>query len=131
MATEHKKLTKKELIRSFEELPESVTVGDFADHLADILGIEEGLAPDLAGRTVSHEDLLERISGGQAIEDGRTTLRREVVKSLSRLPEDATADEIEYRVQVVLTLTRRMSEAEAGRKVGQAEARERLRHWLD
>ncbi len=131
MATEQKKLRKAELIRSFKELPESATVEDFADHLAYILGIEQGLADAEAGRMISHEELLERISGWQAAGEGRTTLRQEVIRSLARLPEEATAEDIEYRVQVVLTLTQRLAEADAGRKVTHEQARERLKNWRE
>ena len=131
MTTEHKKLGKAELIRSFDELPESATVEDFAEHLAYILGIEEGLADIDAGRTIPHEELLERIRGWRALSEGRTSLCQEVMRSLARLPDDATADDIEYRVHVVLTLTQRLEESDAGRKVTDEEARERLKHWLE
>lgn len=131
MATEQKKLRKAELIRSFKELPESATVEDFAEHLACILGIEQGLADVEAGRTIPHEELLERIRGWQAGAEGTTTLRQEVIRSLARLPDEATAEDIEYRVHVVLTLMRRMAEADAGNKVSHEEARERLKSWLE
>jgi predicted transcriptional regulator len=131
MTTEHKKLTKADLIRSFDELPDEATVEDFADHLAYILGIEKGLADSEAGRVITHEELLERIRGWQAVTDGRATLKDEVFRSLARLPESATAEDIEYRVHVVLTLTKRLAEAEEGRKVTHEEARERLKHWLE
>jgi len=117
MATEHKKLTKPDLIESLERLPESATVEDFAEHLAYLLGIEEGLADAEAGRTISHEELLERIRGWQAIAAERSTLKDEVFRSLARLPEDATAEDIEYRVHVVLTLPRR------GRRMAQGDTR--------
>jgi predicted transcriptional regulator len=131
MATEQKKLTKAELIQSLERLPEDATVEDFADHLGYILGIERGLADVEAGRTISHEELLERIRGWQAIAAERSTLKDEVFRSLARLPEDATAEDIEYRVHVVLTLTKRLAEADAWRKVTHEQARERLKHWLN
>ena len=131
MATEHKKLTKAALIRSLDNLPDGATVEDFAEHLGYILGIERGLADVEAGRTISHEELLERIRGWQAIAAERSTLKDEVFRSLARLPEDATAEDIEYRVHVVLTLTKRLAEADAGRKVTDEEARERLKHWLE
>lgn len=131
MATEQKKLRKAELIRSFGELPESATVEDFAEHLAYILGIEQGLADVQAGRTISHEELLERIRGWHAMGEGSTTLRQEVIRSLARLPDEAAAEDIEYRVHVVLTLMRRMAEADAGNKVSHEEARERLKNWLE
>ena len=131
MATQQTKLTKTELIRSLDRLPESATVEDFAERLAYILGIEQGLADAEAGRTISHEELLERIRGWQAIAAERSTLKDEVFRSLARLPEDATAEDIEYRVHVVLTLTKRLAEADAGLKVTHEEARERLKHWLE
>jgi len=131
MATEQKKLTKADLIRSLDRLPEGATVEDFADHLAYLLGIERGLADADAGRTISHEELLERIASWGAAGEGRTTLKQEVIRSLTRLPEDATPEDIEYRVHVVLTLTKRLAESEAGRKVTDEEARERLKNWLE
>lgn len=131
MATDQKKLRKAELIRSFGELPEEATVEDFAEHLALILGIEQGLADVETGRTISHEALLERIAGWQAVGEGRSTLRQEVIRSLARLPDDATPEDIEYRVHVVLTLTQRLAEADAGRKVTHEQARERLKNWLE
>jgi len=131
MATEQKKLTKAELIRSLDRLPVGATVEDFAGHLAYLLGIERGLADAEAGRTISHYELLERIASWGTIEEGRAMLTQEVIRWLTRLPEDATPGDIEYRVHVVLTLTRRLAESEAGRKVTHEEARERLKHWLE
>ncbi len=131
MAIEQKKLTKAKLMESFNELPEEATVEDFAGHLAFILGVEQGLADVEAGRIISHEELLERIRSWQAAEEGTTTLRREVIRSLARLPDDATPEDIEYRVHVVLTLTKRLEEAEGGRKVTHEQARERLKNWLE
>jgi len=131
MAIEQKKLTKAQLMKSFTDLPDEATVEDFADRLAYILGIEQGLAGAEAGRMISHEELLERIRGWQAVREGSTTLRQEVIRSLARLPEEATAEDIEYRVHVVLTLTQRLAESDAGRKVTHEQARERLKNWLE
>jgi len=61
MAIEQTRLTKSQLIESFEELPEEANVEDFIDHLAFILGVEEGLADIAAGRTITHQQLLERM----------------------------------------------------------------------
>jgi len=61
MATEQKKLTKSNLIESFGELPDDATVEDFIDHLAFILGVEQGMADLAVGRTISHDELLDRI----------------------------------------------------------------------
>ena len=61
MATDQKKLTKDQLMSSFDELPDDATVEDFIDHLAFILGVEEGVADIAAGRTITHAELLEEI----------------------------------------------------------------------
>jgi len=61
MATEQKKLTKSQLIRSFDKLPDDATVEDFIDHLAFVLGVEQGMADIAAGRTITHAELLEEI----------------------------------------------------------------------
>jgi predicted transcriptional regulator len=61
MATEQKKLTREQLISSFRTLPDDATVEDFIDHLAFILGVEQGMADIAAGRTITHEELLEEI----------------------------------------------------------------------
>ena len=65
MAIEQTRLTKSQLIESFEELPEEANVEDFIDHLAFILGVEEGLADIAAGRTITHQQLLERMKRWQ------------------------------------------------------------------
>jgi hypothetical protein len=59
MATEQRKLTKDQLIASFEELPESATVEDFIEHLAFVLGVQEGMRNIEAGKNISHEELLK------------------------------------------------------------------------
>lgn len=61
MATEQHKLTKDQLIASFGELPDTATVEDFIEHLAFVLGVEEGIRDIEAGRTITHEELLKRI----------------------------------------------------------------------
>ena len=61
MATEQKKLTKDQLLKSFGQLPDDATVVDFIDHLAFILGVEQGIADLAAGRSITHDELLERI----------------------------------------------------------------------
>ncbi len=61
MATDQKKLTKRQLIESFDQLPDDATVEDFIDHLAFVLGVERGMADIAADRTISHAELLEEI----------------------------------------------------------------------
>jgi len=61
MATEQKKLTKEQLISSFDTLPDDATVDDLIDHFAFILGVGRGMADIAAGRTITHAELLEEI----------------------------------------------------------------------
>jgi len=65
MATEQKRLNKGELIASFDQLPEDATIEDFVEHLAFILGVEEGIADLAEGRSISHSELLDRIKRWQ------------------------------------------------------------------
>ena len=65
MVTNQRKLTKRQLIESFEQLPDDATVQDFIDHLAFVLGVERGMADIAAGRTVTHAELLEEIKSWQ------------------------------------------------------------------
>jgi hypothetical protein len=65
MATEQRKLTKTQLVSSFDSLPDDATVEDFIEHLAFILGVEQGIADLDAGRSISHAELLDRIKHWQ------------------------------------------------------------------
>ncbi len=138
MVTKRHELTKQEIIKSLERLPDDANLGDFIDHLTYLYGIEEGLADSEAGRTISHEELLEQVArwtaGGAtqpaAGRGGARAVKEAVIRSLARLPEDATADDIDYRVYVVLKVERALAEAAAGNKVSHEEARERLKRWL-
>ncbi len=61
MATKQESLTKRDIIKSFETLPEDATVEDFIEHLSFLAAAEEGLADLDAGRVISHEELVERV----------------------------------------------------------------------
>jgi len=61
MATQKKILTKRQLIQSFEQLPDDAAVEDFIDHFAFVLGVEQGMADIAAGRTSTDAELLEEI----------------------------------------------------------------------
>ena len=61
MATRQSSLTKREIMTSLEALPEDATVEDFIEHLNFLAAVEEGLADLEAGRTISHEDMVERV----------------------------------------------------------------------
>jgi predicted transcriptional regulator len=53
---------KRKIISALEsELREEATLQEAVDYLLYLAGIEEGLADVDAGRTISHEEMLERI----------------------------------------------------------------------
>jgi predicted transcriptional regulator len=53
---------KRRIISALEsELREEATLHEAVDYLLYLAGIEEGLADVDAGRTISHEEMLERI----------------------------------------------------------------------
>jgi predicted transcriptional regulator len=134
MVTKRQELQKEQIMESLKRLSEDATLGDFIHYLSYLYGIEQGLADVDAGRTISHEELLERIKGWRdrgAERGGTDSAKAEVIRSLARLPEDASAEDIEYRVYVVLKVLRAFAESAAGNKVSHEEARERLKHWLE
>lgn len=61
MATRKTSLTKREIMTSFEVLPEEATVEDFIEHLNFLVAVEEGLADLEEGRAISHEEMVERV----------------------------------------------------------------------
>ena len=61
MATREGALTKRDIIQSFQTLPEDATIEDFIEHLSFLAAVEEGLADLEAGRVISHEELVERV----------------------------------------------------------------------
>ena len=61
MVTKRQELTKQEIMKSLERLPDDANLGDFIDHLTYLYGIEQGLADVEAGRVFSHEEVLEHI----------------------------------------------------------------------
>jgi len=61
MTTEQENLTKRDIMKSFETLPENATVEDFIEQLNFLVAVEQGLADLEAGRVISHEELVERV----------------------------------------------------------------------
>ncbi len=61
MVTKRHELTKQEIMKSLERLPDGADLGDFIDHLTYLYGIQQGLADVEAGRVFSHEEVLEHI----------------------------------------------------------------------
>lgn len=61
MATKQENLTKRDIITSFETLPEDATVEDFMEHLNFLVAVEQGVADLKAGRVIPHEELVERV----------------------------------------------------------------------
>jgi predicted transcriptional regulator len=60
-----------------------------------------------------------------------STAKEEVRKMLDRLPEDATLEEIQYRLFVRQKIERAMQQAEAGETLSMDEAEQRLSKWLE
>lgn len=53
--------TKEKIFRALEDLPDDATIEEAMDRLLLLYKIEQGLADVEAGRTLSHEEVLERI----------------------------------------------------------------------
>lgn len=61
MALQQDALRKKRIIESLQSLPDDATVEDFIEHLSFLIAVEEGIADVDAGRTISQEQLIERV----------------------------------------------------------------------
>ena len=61
MVTKPDAMTKREIMKSLDKLPDDATVDDFIDHLYVILKVEKGLAAGRAGKKVPVEEVRRRI----------------------------------------------------------------------
>ena len=55
--------------------------------------------------------------------------KQEIIKAMEDLPEDATAEDAMDRLVYLYKIERGIQDAEAGRKISQAEARARMAKW--
>jgi len=116
MVTKKQELTKGQVMRSFDTLPEDATVEDFVNHLASILRIED------VGLTIAKHQ-------GQTA-PVESMKKNQLMKSLVKLPEDATVDDVIYHLYVISKVENGLVAAKAGDKVSQEEARKLMKHWL-
>lgn len=118
MVTKKRELSRDEIMQSFGALSDDATVEDFIDHLADVLGIEESGSGSSAKGATSDFTSPDRMH------------KQQLMESLGRLPNEATVDDVTYRLYVIAKVEKGMAESAAGHKVSHEEARERLKHWL-
>ena len=57
------------------------------------------------------------------------TAKAEIRDVLNELPDDATMDEIQYRLDFKAAVLRGMAQARRGETVSQEEAEQRMTHW--
>ena len=55
--------------------------------------------------------------------------KQAVIEVLSRLPDDASLDDIRYEFELIHSLLRGMAAADAGQTIPHAEVEEGLRRW--
>ena len=58
----HVVLTKEQMLKAIQDLPDDASVDEAVDRLYFLEKIERGIAEAHAGRTVSHEEALRRLS---------------------------------------------------------------------
>jgi len=58
------------------------------------------------------------------------TTKQQIFKALDDLPEDTTVEEAMERLYVFYKIQQGIADADAGRKVSQEEARDRMKTWL-
>lgn len=58
------------------------------------------------------------------------TTKREIIKAIQELPDDATLEDAMERLYLLYKVERGLAQADAGQKVSQEEARSRMAKWL-
>jgi hypothetical protein len=58
------------------------------------------------------------------------TTKEQIIRAIQELPDDATLDDALERLYLLSKVTRGLSQADAGLKITQAEARQRMARWL-
>jgi len=114
MVTKKQDLSRDEIWRAFDALPDDATVSDFIDRLAEIIGLERRDGQTEPAIT-NFDDQMKK---------------QKLMESLGRLPDDATVDDFAYRLYVISQIEKGRAASRAGDKVTQKEARERLKRWL-
>jgi predicted transcriptional regulator len=56
--------------------------------------------------------------------------KQQVRKILDHLPDDCSAEDVQYHLYVIEKIRRRLESAERGEVVSQTEAEQRLERWL-
>jgi hypothetical protein len=57
------------------------------------------------------------------------SVKQEIMKTLANLPEDATAEDIEYHVYVALLLHGRLASTDRSKNLSLDDIRQRLKLW--
>jgi hypothetical protein len=57
------------------------------------------------------------------------SVKREIMRTLANLPEDASAEDIEYHVYVALLLHERLASTDRSKNLSIDEIRQRLKLW--
>ena len=58
------------------------------------------------------------------------TTKERIFRALAELPDDAAIEDAIERLYLLYKVERGIAQADAGQKVSQAEARERMARWL-
>ncbi|MBT9149092.1 MAG: hypothetical protein DDT27_01013 [Dehalococcoidia bacterium] len=58
------------------------------------------------------------------------TVKEQVLKAIEGLPQDASIEDAMERLYLLHKVERGVSQADAGQKVSQEEAKERMKQWL-
>lgn len=57
--------------------------------------------------------------------------KQDILKALQGLPEEATVEDAMERLYLLYKIEQGIAAADAGKKISQAKARERLKKWLE
>jgi hypothetical protein len=134
-------MTRDEIVERISDLHKDATVEDAVERLEFIRVLEERIAEAEAHpeRSIPHEEVMRRLEADEPlVQDQEYDLdrpdwamtREELAARIRELPETATLADALLRLETIRLIERGIAAAEAGQKVSQDEARQRMAQWL-
>lgn len=133
-------ITRDQIVESINDLHKDATVEDAVERLEFIRVLEERIAEADAHpeRSIPHEEVVRRLEADEPLVQEEydrerpdwAMTREEMAARVSEMPETATLADALLRLETVRLIERGIAAAEAGQKMSQDEARQRMAQWL-
>ena len=134
-------MTRDEIVERISGLHKDATVEDAVERLEFIRVLEERIAEAEAHpeRMIPHEEVMRRLEAEEPLTQDQdydrerpawAMTREEMAARVSEMPDTATIADVLVRLETIRLIERGIAAADAGQKVSQDEARQRMAQWL-